>query len=309
MKTRTDEHRLSQFKPESYDYLFSYSGRTSDGFPGYNLELRAATRTGRPQHRVIVDANFKRIGSEEITSPWGKLSYFTGGNGACACCGASFIHGSVYRHRETGEAIDLGHICCEKSGLYTDDEYQAAYKARVAQARESRRALNAQRAGLRRWVVANRETAKLLHVDHKIARSMREKLIDTGAKWGLSDAQVALLKKLKHDLANRVEEVKASIPVTGDERVEITGEIVSTKFQDNDFGGRYVMTVKVTTDAGIYLLWGTVPSKLGDDARRGLKVSFFARVEVSDRDASFGFIKRPTKIKILNPELLEENAA
>jgi len=309
MNTRNDEHRVSKFQPESYDYLFSFSGRTADGFPGYNLDLKIATRTGRPQHRTIYDINFKPIGTEIIESPWGKLPYFTGGNGGCACCGANFIHGSVYRHRETGEAIELGHICCEKSGLYTNDEWQAAYKAQVAQARETRRALNAARAGLRRWVLANRETAKLLRVDHKIARSMRAKLIDTGAKWGLSDKQIELLKKLKHDLANKVEEVKAAIPVTGDKRVAIEGTIVSVKFQDNDFGGRYVMTVKVETADGIYLLWGTVPSAIVDDATRGLKVSFMARVEVSDRDASFGFIKRPTKVKILNPEILEENAA
>jgi hypothetical protein len=87
--------------------------------------------------------------------------------------------------------------------------------------------------------------------------------------------------------------------------IQIEGEVVSTKWQENAYGGRAVMTVK--DDRG-FLVWGSVPSALdfidepgsepGDPGfqralGRGDRVRFTATVTASDRDECFGFFKRP----------------
>ena len=61
------------------------------------------------------------------------------------------------------------------------------------------------------------------------------------------------------------------------------------------------MTLKVETDAGTWLAWGTCPSGLlgGDFGIRGCRVRFDAKLTRSDRDEHFAFFKRPTKPAIL----------
>ncbi len=302
MAKRTDLHRVSKFKPESYEYLFSFSFPSADA-PGYNVDLLRAVHTGEAQRALIFSFGFKPTGDHEmVTSPWGKVPFFSYPNGTCDCCGAHFVHGSCYRHAESGEAITLGHICCEKAGIFTNDEWQDAYKAQVAQMRETRRALNRNRAALRRWVIENREIAKLLHTDHDIARSMRARLIETAAKWGLTDKQIALLRKLADDAANpKAEEVKVAAPKT-DERIRVEGTVLSVKEHESAYGCKMVMTVKVETADGIWITWGTIPGSIIEDVQRGSRVAFDAKIVVSDRDESFTFFKRPTKAQVTNEE-------
>lgn len=79
-------------------------------------------------------------------------------------------------------------------------------------------------------------------------------------------------------------------------RVTITGVIIKDEIKENDWGTRRVMTVR--DDAG-FCVWGSYPTFEGyawpsvND-----RVTFTATVERSDRDASFGFYKRPTKAKV-----------
>lgn len=310
---RTDSHRLSKFQPEAYDYLFSYSLPSMGGAPGYNVALLNAVRTGETQSEP--EYGFENgypviTGSRPVVSPWGKVPFFKGGTGGCDCCGAWFIHGSVYRHRESGEAIKLGHICCQKAGIYTNDEWQAAYREKIRRMRASLRDRIALLGGLRIWARENRDLLDLLKVDHKITRSMRSKLITTGAKWGLSEKQVDLLKKLAEDAANpKPEEVKIAAPKT-DERIRVEGTVVSIKEHESDYGFKLVMTIKVETDEGVWITWGTVPNSIIDEVERGAKVAFMAKIVVSDRDESFTFFKRPTKAEIVSaPAAAEESNA
>lgn len=302
MTTRTDIHRVSEFKPESYEYLFSFSFPSADA-PGYNVDLLRAVKTGEPQRAIVFGLGFRPTGDHEmVSSPWGQIPFFSYPNGTCDCCGAHFVHGSCYRHIDSGEAVTLGHRCCEKAGIYTNDEWQDAYKAQVAQMRETRRALNRDRAALRRWVRDNRDVAKLLHTDHDIARSMRARLIETAAKWGLSPKQVQLLRKLADDAANpKAEEVKVAAPKT-DERIHVEGTVVSIKEKQNSMYGGWAMTVKVETPGGVWLAWGSVPGSIIENVERGDRVSFMAKIVVSDRDESFAFFKRPSKAQVIKEE-------
>lgn len=81
-------------------------------------------------------------------------------------------------------------------------------------------------------------------------------------------------------------------------RVEITGTVLSFKWQSSDYGD--VLKMLVQDDRG-FRVWGSVPASL-DDAERESRISFTATVSQSDRDTKFGFFKRPTKAVVLDDE-------
>ena len=90
------------------------------------------------------------------------------------------------------------------------------------------------------------------------------------------------------------------VPVTED-RIQFEGEIIKTKWQDNDFGGSLKM---IFEDTRGFKLWGSVPSKIEntyptDDSMQGLKIKFSATVQLSDNDKCFGYFKRPTKVEVM----------
>lgn len=129
------------------------------------------------------------------------------------------------------------------------------------------------------------------------ASDVLAKLVRYGS---LSDRQVsALLNALQR--ASQPAEVK--VPAVTGKAVAITGEVVSVKWHEDRFSrsrwgaGSYKMTVKVASDAGIYLVWGSVPS--GEGIEKDMHISFVADVEASDKDASFAFFKRPRKAQVL----------
>ncbi len=86
----------------------------------------------------------------------------------------------------------------------------------------------------------------------------------------------------------------AKLPVK-EGRYEVQGEVLSTKWQESDFGGSLKMLVEVDG----FKVWGSVPSALGP-LERGDRVAFTATVEASSDDKSFGFFKRPTKARRLD---------
>lgn len=86
------------------------------------------------------------------------------------------------------------------------------------------------------------------------------------------------------------------VPST-EERVNFTGKILSTKYQENQFGGCLKMLFQ---DERGFKLWGSVPNKLLQENLDDLKIKFSATVQVSNNDKSFGYFKRPTKIEILD---------
>ncbi len=89
-------------------------------------------------------------------------------------------------------------------------------------------------------------------------------------------------------------EYKQIVPVTED-RIQFEGKIINTKFQENQFGGTLKMLFEDTRG---FKLWGSVPSKLLDEELSNLNIKFLATVSVSDKDSSFGFFKRPTKVEV-----------
>jgi hypothetical protein len=80
-------------------------------------------------------------------------------------------------------------------------------------------------------------------------------------------------------------------------RVEISGIVLTTKWQESAYGSTLKMLVQ--DDRG-FKVWGSVPSNLYDV--KGRSVSFSATIQPSEDDDKFGFFKRPTKAKFNEEE-------
>lgn len=119
----------------------------------------------------------------------------------------------------------------------------------------------------------------------------------------LTENQVAAVKR---GLAKKAEEVANVVPVV-EGRGEVTGEIVSIKWVDGEYGGATKVTVK--DDRG-FKVYGTLPAALVDafyekaggeswfEVAKGARVQFVAKVEAG-REVGFGFFSRPSKGVVL----------
>ena len=81
-------------------------------------------------------------------------------------------------------------------------------------------------------------------------------------------------------------------------RVVITGTVLAFKRQESMYGD--VLKMLVQDDRG-FRVWGSVPVSL-EDAERESRITFTATVTASDKDAKFGFFKRPAKAAVLDLE-------
>ncbi len=92
------------------------------------------------------------------------------------------------------------------------------------------------------------------------------------------------------------------VPVT-DERVTVTGKILSTDWRNNGYGAQ--LKALIETPGG-YRLWGTLPSKLVDDNPKvGDVIKFAAKIQASNDDKNFGFWSRPTKAEFISRSLFD----
>lgn len=235
--------------------------------------------------------------------------------GTCDHCGARFDWGSVYQHTSGGHIV-VGNVCANKtmevpSRLALDEKRM---KARIAAAREAARNAAKARAeaieGGYEWLYAGKHNNRTL-----------DDIAAKGLAWGgLTVAQIGLVKRIhsgtlpewqvlrqKREAEQAAEEAAAQpVPVTA-ERMEVEGEIVSTKEQDGFNPGERVLKMLVKTTGG-FKLWGTVPGNLRDEFGgtceagpflRGKRVAFSAKLERSKDDAKFGFFSRPTKARLV----------
>ena len=144
----------------------------------------------------------------------------------------------------------------------------------------------------------------------------------------ISEKQIAAIEKSAAKQAEWVAKdaltVKAEVPT---ERLLVTGEVITIKWQEGFYGSQQKMLVEVTTDVGVYKVWGTVPSTLqgqygctgckstgivhndGCDqcyvmdyigaVKLGDQVCFVATLKQSDKDTAFGFFSRPAKAHVV----------
>lgn len=303
---RNDVHRPGLINPEDYKYLFSYSYSGPDGI-GYNTGLLRAVRTGETQLEPIFEArdgHLVTVGHRKVTSPWGKLPFFTkttGSQSGCDVCGAHYLHGDAWLHQPTGEVVLIGHMCADKMGTVPARGEWTANLKFIAQLRKTakyqleaakRKAESASK--VERFLANNPGLEEALRFDHYISRDLFANL----TKWGsLSEKQV----ELAHKIVTQEEEKKntklANVP-TG--RVSVEGTVLSTKAVDTDFGTTFKMLVEVKSEEGTYKVFGTIPSLLLDSVQgslKGCRVAFTAAFQ--PKEPGFGFFSRPTSPKLV----------
>lgn len=296
MTTKTKScHCPSEIIPTNYIYCFSYSG---GGFMEPPIGLRAISK---------LRAEGKKFADPER------------GTFQCNSCGAHFRHGDCWLHVPTGEYVFFGQICSDKYGFLAErDEWQMEVK--------------------------NTKARKAKLILEEIIREKQEKVLaDNPALIEAFDNQAAFIQRIKEGFEHNgfiTEKQIAAILQTHERskteikiaalsgKREITGTILSCKPYENGFGGCTKMTVKVGDDSGFYIAWGTLPAKLEsamDDVYakeqniandrwspspdlpfyKGFIVSFTATFTVSDKDESFCFFKRPSKVSLISTKKVE----
>jgi len=113
----------------------------------------------------------------------------------------------------------------------------------------------------------------------------------------LSDKQVAAARTaMQRDRERAIKLLEwAAEPKTDapEGRTRVRGQVVSIKEYESDWGINYKATVKCDG----YAVWLTVPA--GADFEKGDVIEVTATLTRSDRDKSFAFGKRPTKVEVI----------
>lgn len=238
------------------------------------------------------EVNFYDYGQAmELATPESRFSV----RGTCDHCGAHFHYGALYRSDE-GEVAVVGNICASNKLNLTAHEYADKRLRELAKRARSVAEGNKREAAL----APNR--AEALKFDHYIVSDIRSKFRKYGS---CSVKQWALVKKIKRETEERearfAEEKANSNPIPSeilDVRSTISGEVVSTKWVENAYGGAYKMLVR--DDRG-FKVWGSVPASIDDTVYNGradgktIRVTFDAKIAASNDDETFGFFNRPTK--------------
>lgn len=302
MSQRTDCHRPGAIIPADYDYLFSYAAPDR----WFSVNWLDNGHDGPHSARALLGT--------------GKL--FTEKLRNCHSCGAHFRYGDIWRHRPSGKLVAFGHICSDKYGCIADrSAFERIKAAEVIKADKARKAAEAEERR-RKTLTDNDGLADALLCEHRIVSDIRERFERHGY---LSDAQIRLVLKLdreeKERRKQRAEDSRLHRPAPEGKQT-ITGEIVSTKWHDSQFGTTAKMTVKVPSDGGFFLVWSTIPAHIVDDVERydesknragsikdlkGETVTFTATLSRGN-DVHFAFAKRPSKGRIHETQAAEETA-
>jgi len=311
---RTDIHRVSQIVPGDYDSVFSFAAPSMDDIAGFNWALLRASLKNEEVEEPICQVDhlgFAIVKGYRKVQPMAQIAgrFFSQNPTQCDVCGVHFKYGDVWQHRATGEVITIGHDCAEKFGLLTDRADLDRYRDELCEVRALGRARHDRKKALREFVKgSSKELRVALRCKHAITLDIRGKLIRNAAKFGanLTEKQQALVLKLaaqEAEKATRPVEVNVPAPVVEGKRVTIIGDVVSIKTYESDFGSSEKITVKVKTEAGVWLAWGTAPSSLLCDCSeiggiKGCRVQFDAVLKAG-REPHFALFSRPTKAKVL----------
>jgi len=221
------------------------------------------------------------------------------GAGTCSVCGAHYKYGDLWRHTGLNEYIHVGHDCADKYSMIAD---RSAFELEMDRRSEAKAAII-----LAKQTEEQKQAFFSLHPGLEAALATNHPIVrDIAGRFTqyktLSEKQVALVFKLAHEVANPKPQ-EAHVPAP-EGRVCVKGLVLSVKQHESQFGPSLKMTVKVLTDAGSWLCWGTVPGSLLNWANknqtqlRGCEVAFCAEL-TRGRDAHFALFKRPTQAEVV----------
>lgn len=288
MNKRTDIHRPSAIIPEDYQFV-AFDNVKIESF-GDCFILNDSRQTKR--------LHMERTG--------GKYSQHSHG-GSCYICGAGAIWTATFYHAKSNSYIKTGMDCADKLEMSYGDFNQ--FKKSVTRALEAvagkrkAEATLAEKGLSRCWAIYATLGTGIEKYEENTIRDIVGKLVQYGS---ISEKAENFLKVLLEKIDNRAviaahkaaEHEAAEVCPEG--RVTVTGEILTTRVDESQFGS--VIKMLVRDDRG-FKVWGSMPGNL--DAKRGDRVSFSANVTRSDKDDKFGFYKRPTKA--VNLSVVPEN--
>lgn len=295
-KPRTDVHKPSTIIPEDYEYV---------GQDYMKIESFGDC-TVIQQERAKIKAHMAKTG--------GNYSRHEHGGNCMVCGSVMALYTALFYHQKTNSYVRMGQDCALKCDIGDEAAFRS-FRAGIKDARDlhtgkaKAQALLADRGLEQAWPI-HRDICK----DDKYFDQPQEErtiadVVEKLVKYGsLSDKQYGLIKSLLQRIATRAERLakreqeRAAAKPCPTGRIEITGTVLSTKYQPSDYapGGEVLkMTLKATDG---WVVYGSVPSCLqlfqDGDVQRGLKygdqVKFKATVTPSDKDNKFGFFKRPT---------------
>ena len=291
---RTDIHRPSSpdFDPEAYMCWGVYDNNPE--WPG-------------------TQGTERMLAIRELAQMGYKIGH--GSSHQCGHCGSAIRYAALMVHEAAKQYIYVGEDCLEGRFELTKDEFQTLRKTaalnRERMAKAERIAKIYEDHPLLVWLsyYADIEDAATSH-DWDIRGWWNGFVADIAWKLErsgeLSERQIAAVEKAIVQSTERNDEWAARKAVEAAEpkveapegRVVVEGEVLSTKWVENDFGGALKMLVK----ADGFRVWSTVPASIdynGDHTFVGTKIKFTATLTRSNDDPSFAFAKRPTKAERL----------
>lgn len=279
--TRTDIHKPSLLDPAEYDFVAAfYQGDSHWMQHSYRHDMEIYEEA--IEYGEVFNGNFLE-------------------KNTCDHCGAAFNHGVLFLHNPTDELVHIGHICAANTvGL--PDKAAKAKKDAEKYAAEQREREKLQLAGAE-WREQNsslvNDLANLPDDASYFLKDMQRSI----EKWGkLTPNQeraaiksLANFKEHKATLAKR-EAALADTPPLQAGRQALKGEILSTKWQDSDYGTSLKMLVQLEDGNRVY---GTLPAAIhsNEGEYAGLKIAFTATVKPSDKDPHFGYFSRPAQAR------------
>ena len=140
-----------------------------------------------------------------------------------------------------------------------------------------------------------RETARRKAEERDALRAKKELARQREITGGLTFAE----KRAEREAQWAEEKAKAQDVPTG--TVNISGEVLKVALQETRFGQVAKMTVKDHQNG--FVVWGSVPTIFDEEGKlltvgKGDHITFTASVTPSEKDAKFGFFKRPRKAVI-----------
>lgn len=286
MNKTHNPYGIAQIEISDWDVLgYFYQGTSMDMATSYNLDM------------IELDRElFHVTGNVDADDNWALIK--THANGGCASCGTHFAHGVVVHNRVTSDIISIGGICSQMWGT--------AQQIGMRQARAQRAAANGRKAiaakiAAEKTLSDNPGLGDAFETKHFIIEDIERKMWQYGT---LSQAQIELIFKIARDTEERnilIAEREAQLaeaPKLEEGRYEITGTIVSTKFQSSPYSYDDILKMLVELDTG-NRVWGSVPKSIWDDAEKDVRISFHAAVKQSNDDVHFGFFSRPTKAVVV----------
>lgn len=214
----------------------------------------------------------------------------------CQVCGQPLLYASEAVHKPTNRGLFIGRECAHQihglTGLSTLDMKRLKQRLHTRQRFHKLVKDRPRLAPVIEWARGSES--------HYIARDIVSRF---GEGRKLSFKQWRLLAKLHRGSLERAKreaqwaEEKASAPALVEGRQEIEGVILKVDERETDWGWVQKITLKMDN---ANVVWGSLPSAISN-CDKGDRVAFTATVQLSDKDEHFGFFKRPSKARVIQP--------